>query len=53
MKTFLFVIAIFFAIWWTSVNIAKLIRHEGIPFGNFILMSVSWTAIITHLIGIW
>lgn len=53
MTTILFVVAIFFGIWFTVVNIMRFALKQYIPNGNFIIMSVSLTAIITHLIGIW
>lgn len=53
MKTFLFVASIFILIWWGSINIAKLFSQEKIPSGNFIIMSLAATAVITHIINIW
>lgn len=53
MTTILFVIAIFVSVWMGSINIAKAISREGIPFLNFILMSIGVTAVITHILNIW
>lgn len=53
MATILFIIAIFFGIWFTTVNIILAVHGRPIPAWNFIIMSASLTAIITHLIGIW
>lgn len=53
MNTFLFVIAIFFSVWWGFINFAKLFRCEAIPALNIIVMSAGFTAVITHIIGIW
>lgn len=46
-------ISIFFTFWWTSVNIGRFAKNQRIPSWNFIFMSIGWTAIITHIIGIW
>lgn len=53
MTTILFVVAIFFGIWFTTVNIMRFAQKQSVPNRNFIIMSASLTAIITHLIGIW
>lgn len=53
MTTVLFVIAIFCAIWFTSLIIGGLIAKNSIPAWNFILMAAALTAVITHIIGIW
>lgn len=46
-------VSIFFTFWWTSINIARFAKNQSIPSNNFIFMSIGWTAIITHIIGIW
>lgn len=53
MATILFIIAMFFGIWFTTVNIILAIQGQSVPGWNFIIMSASITAIITHLMGIW
>lgn len=53
MATILFITAIFFGIWFTTVNIMLAANGQTIPAWNFIIMSASLTAIITHLIDIW
>lgn len=53
MTTIIFVIAIFFSIWWSSINFVKFIRGESIPWLNFVIMTAAFTAVITHVIGIW
>ena len=51
MATILFVIAVFFGIWFTAVNTILAVKGDSIPLWNFVIMSASITAIITHLIG--
>lgn len=53
MATILFIIAIFFGIWFTTVNVMLFAAKQSISAWNFIIMSASLTAIITHIIGIW
>ena len=53
MTTILFIIAMFFGIWFTTVNLILTIHKQSIPSWNFVIMSASITAIITHLMGIW
>lgn len=53
MTTILFIIAIFFGIWFTSVNIILAVHGQSISAWNLVIMSASLTAIITHLMGIW
>lgn len=50
---FIFIIAMFLGIWFTTVNIMLFMARQNISIGNFIIMSASLTAIITHLMGIW
>lgn len=53
MTTIFFVIAIFFSIWWGSVNFGRLIRKNEVPWLNLVIMAAAFTAVITHVIGIW
>lgn len=53
MNSFLFALAIFVSVWWTSINTAKLIRGALIPVWNFVIMSAGITAVITKCIGLW
>lgn len=53
MATILLILAFFFAIWFTTVNIMLCIHSQSISGWNFVIMSASITAIITHFIGIW
>ena len=53
MTTVLFIVAIFVAVWFGSVNISKLIMKDSIPYGNFIIMAMALTAVITHVMGVW
>ena len=52
-KTVIYVIAIFVAIWFTAVNVSKTIYRNKIPALNFILMAAAYTAVITHIAGVW
>lgn len=49
----LFVVALFVSIWFGSVNIMKAIRGHAIPSANFFIMSIAFTAVITHFMGMW
>jgi len=53
MNTFLFVVSIFFSILWGSINFTKCFMRNTIPPLNFIFMAAGFTAVITHIIGIW
>lgn len=52
-KTVIFVIAIFVSIWFTIINVIRTIyKNRFLPM-NGIIMAAAYTAVITHLIGIW
>ena len=53
MNSFLYALAIFISVWGVSLNVAKLIRGESLPFWNFVIMSAGITAVITKCIGLW
>ena len=53
MKTILLVIAIFITVWMTIVSIMRYGRGQKVTAANTISMSAGWTAVITHIIGIW
>lgn len=53
MTTILFIIAIFVAIWFGSVNVSKVAVKDSVPAGNFIVMALAMTAVITHILGVW
>ena len=53
MKTILFVIAVFFAIWFGLVTLIKAIRGQAISAVTFAGTAASLTLVITHIIGIW
>ena len=39
-------ICLFFGIWFTSVNLAKVYRGHAISMINFVIMSAAWTEFI-------
>lgn len=49
----IFAISIFWAILFTWVNFSRVICKCIVPTLNNIYMAIGWTAIITHIIGIW
>ena len=49
----IFTIAIFWTILFTWVNFSRTIYKCGVSALNNIYMAIGWTAIITHIIGIW
>lgn len=53
MKTALFVIAIFVAVWFTIINVVRTIYKNKLTAFNAIIMAAAYTAVITHVIGIW
>lgn len=53
MRAVLFIFSMFIAVWWTSVNLAKLIKGERIPWLNFVFMAAGLTAVITYIMNIW
>lgn len=53
MTTILFIIAIFVAIWFGSINACKVAVKDRIPYGNFIIMAMALTLVIIHVMGVW
>ena len=53
MKSALFVIAIFVSIWFTILNVVRTIYGNKLTAANAIIMAAAYTAVITHVIGIW
>ena len=53
MKTFLFVLALFLAIWFLPLVIIRGGRGQKIHAMTFVIMSASVTAVITHIMGVW
>ena len=53
MITMLFVLAIFVAIWFGFVLIARLIRGQAISAITFVVFAAAATALITKAIGMW
>lgn len=49
----IFAISIFWTILFTWVNFSRVICKYGVSALNNIYMAIGWTAIITHIIGIW
>ena len=53
MRAILFIIFMFLAIWFTSVNYVKFKRGVAIHWANFAIMSASLTMVIVYFMGIW
>ena len=53
MKTFLFVLALFLAIWFSTLVIIRGVRGQKIHAMTLVIMSASVTAVITHIMGVW
>lgn len=53
MTNAIFAISICLAIWFTTVNVVLICNKMNVSAANFAIMSMSITAIITHIIGIW
>lgn len=53
MRTIILIFCIFISIWWVSINAAKSIAKEGIPFWNFVVMSIGLTGVVTYFLGLW
>lgn len=53
MKTFLFMIALFFAIWFGTVTLAKLFRGQAISAFTLSVWAASLTFVLTHITGVW
>lgn len=49
----LFTISIFWTILFTWVNFSRTIYGYEVSGLNNICMAIGWTAVITHIIGIW
>lgn len=41
------IVGLFFGIWFTSVNVSKIVHRQSVSGGNFIIMSAGWTLFIT------
>lgn len=52
-NSIILIASIFVSIWLISVNIAKLIVGDSIPWPNFIFMSIGLTGVIAHFMGIY
>lgn len=46
----LLLVFIFIAVWWGSVNIAKIIGKNEIPFGNFIFFTIGVVGTIAYFL---
>ena len=53
MKTILFMIAVFFAIWSGIVTLMKAIRGQAISAFTLAVTAASLALVITHIKGIW
>jgi hypothetical protein len=48
----LFIICLFLAVWWTPINIAKLIWGQDIENGNFLMQAIGITGTILYFMWI-
>ena len=53
LKTILFMIALFFAIWYGAVTMIRAIRGQSISAFTLAVMAASLTLVLTHITGIW
>lgn len=53
MKSILFMIALFFAIWFCTLTLIRAIRGQAISAGTFVMMAASLTLVLSHITGIW
>lgn len=53
MKTILFTIALFFAIWFGTITLIRAIRGQAISAGTLAVMAASLTLVLAHINGIW
>ena len=53
MKSILFMIALFFAIWFVTITLIKAIRGQTISAGTHAVMAASLTLVLTRITGIW
>lgn len=53
LKTILFMIALFFAIWYGAVTLIRAIRGQSISAFTLAVMAASLTLVLTHITGIW
>lgn len=48
----LFCLCLLIAIWMTALIVVRIIYKQNLDF-QLIIFAISWTAIITHIMGIW
>ena len=53
LKTILFMIALFFAIWYGAVTLIRAIRGQSISAFTLAVMAASLTLVLTHITDIW
>lgn len=53
MTTFLFVLTIFATIWSSIIVVGRAFLKQNVYALNILLFAASWTALITHWIGLW
>ena len=46
-------IAWFVAIWWTLVNVSRLLMNNRISTSNFIIQALPITVLVTYYLNIW
>ena len=53
MKTFLFMIALFFAIWFGTVTLVKAFRGQALSAFTLAGWAASLTFVLTHITDVW
>lgn len=41
------VVGLFFGIWFTTINVSRVLSRDDVPAINFMVMSAGWTLFIT------
>ena len=44
---------IFISVWWTTLNVSKLISKDYIPWYNFFVQAIGLTGVVTYFLNIW
>lgn len=53
MRTIILIFFVFISIWCASVNTAKLVFKNSIPWWSFTIMSIGLTGVLTYFLGLW
>lgn len=52
-RTILIIFFIFISIWWTTINVSKLIRNDHMYWFNFFIQAIGLTGVVTYFLRIW